>query len=274
MNFDDLYMLKLSIRLSDYDNSYKYFKKLSKSKIDEQVYENLAYYNTDLRIFKMFEKDTNLKKHNYKFILNLMKNPFNNFEIIEYMVGHLKNKEGIENKFYNNDESIVINLLKNSNSRKKIKTFEYILNYFDNFNFNERNSKGETNSQILLSENPTNIDSVFLEKIENLFKNKTEENKFLFFTDKGNISNRTNNKITIQEEIKNFLKAPKESYKIRFADIEYNLLRLNIKLRRMYEFSPIVLIKETALEENERFSRINIKTMEEFIFEKLLVDKI
>jgi len=296
MNFDDLYMLKLSIKISDYDNALKYFKKVNKKKIDNEVTDIISNYCSDLRIFQMFAKEKIFSTNTIRFFLTMLKNPVNNLEIIDYVI---TNKNGqfdknfktqiFENNFYSEDsQSIILDTMRNTNINKKLKILDLLLNLEEkldagavasgeaDFNFNSRNSKGQSNSQMLILENPTNADYILLEKIENLQKWKTDENKFLFknesFIFNDNVSNKKNT--SIEKEIQNYLRAPEESYKIGFADVEYNLTKLNLKLRKMYEVNPFYLIKETPNEEKERFAKIHMKTLDDVIFNKILLDKI
>ena len=86
MNFDDLYMLKLSVKISDYDNALKYFKKISKKKFDKELTDIVTYYCSDLKIFQVFSKEKFFMNGSFKYFLNLLKTPVNNEEIIQYMV--------------------------------------------------------------------------------------------------------------------------------------------------------------------------------------------
>lgn len=268
MNYDDLYMLKLYIRMSDYENTLKHLKKVPKNKLDAEVYDYISTYCNDIRIFKLFENKT----MNFQlFILQFLKNPFNNFEIIKYFVGD-KDKSTSLSKNLNfiteDDESIMINTIKNTNSNKKLKLMELLTNKLD---LNIKNNKGETNSQIILKGNPTDIDGVILEKLENLTKNKTEENSYLFNknNDTSNVSMLSIDKP--KESITNFINEPEESVKLNLADVEYNLLRLNFRLRRMYEFYPIYL---QDVKIDNRLSQLHLNILNNFIFDKLLLEKI
>jgi hypothetical protein len=286
MNFDDFYMLKLSIKISDYENSLKYFKKVNKKKIDKEFSDILTNYCYDLRIFQIFSRENFFLNNSFKHFLNLLKTPVNNQEIIKYMMRDntrefekCLRKNISENKFYEGDEeSIMLNLMRNSNTIKKLKIFDYFLNLeptsMNEINLEVKSSKGQTNSQILISENPTNAEFILLEKIENFEKWKNEKNKFLFSKKNIFTNNPLQNAFDIENEIKNFISIPEESYKIGYADIEYNLIKLNLKLRKMYELNPFFLIKETSNEEKERLSKIHMKTLEDVIFNKLLLEKI
>lgn len=275
MNFDDLYMLKLSIRISDFDNTNKYFKKLNKNKIrnDPEVLNFLFSYCNDLRIFKLFESDYNKYLNDKKkiLILNLFSSNVNNLEIIKYVFENMSSSLKDEYFHYTSDsKSILINTLQNSNSDKKLKLFDYFLN--NDFNFSNKNS------QILIEKNPTNLDAVFLEKIENLLKYKNDNNSFLFNNKTYSqfevlkISSEKDGKL-IKRSIENYINTPYESYKINFADIEYNLLKLNIALRKMYDVNPIYL-HSTKFDNWQFYNKIHNSMLDNFILDKILLDKI
>lgn len=250
MKFDDSYMLKLSVKLSDYENAKKY----KSSKVDEDLIKVLFNYNTDKNIFNLFKKNKFI--NNPDLLLNLVANPFNNFEICEEYL----NNNTIINKFFDINSSIITSLI-NSDSQKKIKLLSLLLEN-EKFDFNFKNENGLTNSQILSAENPTNIDTVFLEKVENLLKYKTEENKHLFY----NLP-----KVSTEDHMKKLVSEPEDSYKINFADVELNLLKLNLKLRKMYEFDIIKLSNDDL---NLPLNKLHIQIINNFLFEKLLLDKI
>lgn len=276
MNFDDVYMLKMSIRISDYEKASNLFKKVGKKiSNDSEVVDCLSKYCTDLRIFNLFEQSSlfknNDKIYNPQFFLILMKNPFSNESIIKYYLASNKMKiDGFYDTFEGSSQSALIKLLENTNNLKKLRVFEYLLNK-DDFDFNKKNLKGETNSQILLSDNPTDMDAIFTEKVENLLKNKSKDNKNLFKGYTFHFSPFTPKSKSIEEEVNNFISEPIESYKINFADIEYKLLKLNIKLRRMYQSSITNL---SNLDLNKDLSKIHEGVLEDIIFEKLLLEKI
>jgi len=248
MKFDDSYMLNLSVKLSDYENAKKY-----KAKVDEELIKVLFNYNTDKNVFNLFKK--NKFTNNPELILNLVANPFNNFEICKE---YINNKDTNINKFFDENRSIITSLI-NSDSQKKLKLLSLLLEN-EKFEFNLKNENGLTNSQILSIENPTNIDTVFLEKVENLLKNKTDDNKHLFY----NLP-----KTSTEDHIKKFASEPQDSYKINFADIELNLLKLNLKLRKMYEFDIIKLSNDDI-----PFNKLHLSIINNFLFDKLLLDKI
>ena len=205
MNFDDFYMLKLSIKISDYDNALKYYKK-TRSKFDNEIFDNLSLFNKDFKIYSLFLKE---KIHTFDFLLNMVKNPFNNYDLIVNFIDNNNNSKIQIDHFYDKNKSLMLTLLQNPmESRKKLKLFDYFLN-LENFNFNVKNCDCQTNSNILVENNPTDIDSVYLEKIEKLLKNKNEENKFLFFnpfkkTTKNDLKNKSQ-PIDIKNEILNFI---------------------------------------------------------------------
>jgi hypothetical protein len=268
MNFDDAYLLKLSIKLSDYENALKHFKK-SRNKFDQENEKNLALFNTDFRIFNLYK---NYKIYHSDFLLNLIKNPFNNFILLR---DYLANSKIKMDEFYDEDKSVMLTLLtSNISSIKKLKTFEFLLKN-ENFDFNVKNKNGQTNSQILVSANPTDMDSVYLEKIEKLMQNKNMENKFLFYprnvNDLHSNSQNSLNSQELEKSIREFVKEPKESFKINFADIELSLLKLNLKLRRMYEFDINDL---SSFSDDSAYTKMHTSIMNNFIFDKLLLDKI
>jgi hypothetical protein len=268
MNFDDSYFLKFSIKLSDYKNAYKYYKR-AKNKYDKDVEKNLALYNTDKKIIEMYKKN---KIYNSEFLINLVKNPFDNFNILQdYFSNFPKNTNNLLkiDDFFDEDKSLLLTLLtSNTNSFKKLKTFDFLINN-QNFDFNKKNHNGQTNSQILVASNPTDMDSVYLEKIEKLMQNKNEENKNLFYSSPKRSNNEIFSLTNLEKSIKEFIHEPEESYKINFADMEFNLLKLNLKLRRMYEFDII----ELSVNDSE-FNKMHTNIMNTFIFDKLLLEKI
>lgn len=253
MNFDDLYMLKLGIRLSDYNTVNKFYSKV-KNKLDDEVQEYLNIYCTDERIIALFDKN---KKFSFD-LFKMLKSTFKNEEIIKKYLDKIKDLNKI-----NDDESIIIDTLRNKNTSKKLNLFE---NYLKNKNFflNSKNSSGETNSQILLKENPTDIDAVFLEKLEKTSSNRTESNSFLFY----------NTSLPSQydkAEISNFINSTEQSIKINLEDIECHLLKLNLKLRRMFDFTPIYL---TDNQTDSTMSQLHLSILHNFILNKLLLEKI
>lgn len=267
MNFDENYLLKLYIKLSDYENVNKYCKK-TKNKYDLEIGKNLSLFNNDLKIFDLYKKN---KIYNSEFLLNLVKNPFNNFCILKDYLLHFSkqsnNQINIDN-FFDEEKSLLLTLLTSStNSFKKLKTFEFLINNED-FDFTKKNKNGQTNSQIMVATNPTDMDSVYLEKIEKLITNKNEKNKHLFYY-KNNSCNEIFSISNLEKSIKDYIEEPEQSYKINFADVEFNLLKLNLKLRRMYEFE----INELSFNDSE-FSKIHSNIMNTFIFDKLLLEKI
>jgi hypothetical protein len=253
MNFDDLYMLKLGIRMSDYNVVNKYFSKV-KNRLDDEVQEYLNTYCTDMRIIAMFDK-------NKKFTFNLsrmLKSTFKNDEIIKKALEKVE-----EVNYFNHDDSIIINILRNNNTSKKLTLFEHFLN-LQKFNLNKKNTNGETNSQILIKENPTDTDAVFLEKLEKTSANRTESNSFLFY-------NTTLSKEYKSLEIANFITSNQVSIKINLEDIEYHLLKLNLKLRKMFDFNPIYL---TDNQTNSCLSQLHLCILHNFILNKLVLEKI
>ena len=77
--------------------------------------------------------------------------------------------------------------------------------------------------------------------------------------------------VYLEKEIKNYITEPDQSYKIQFADIEYHLLKLTMKLRRIYQVNTVNL---SYIDNYKEMSQIHTASIEEFIFEKLLIDKI
>jgi len=266
---DDLYKFKLSIRISDYGNASFYFKKVQ-NKIDNETYDYLSKYCTDTNIYNLIEKNCRSIKnlYNKNFLLNLIKNPYDNVDIIiqNFEKGNYKVEDFIDD---DSNRSPIIFLFKNTNNLKKLRISEYLLN--KSFNFNSKNSNGQSISQILIDENPTDINAIFIEKIEKLLKTKSEENNFLFEDDSTVNNNKKVNSKTIEKEIKNYISEPDQSYKIQFADIEYHLLKLTMKLRRIYQVNTVNL---SYIDNYKEMSQIHTASIEEFIFEKLLIDKI
>jgi hypothetical protein len=164
---------------------------------------------------------------------------------------------------FKDDESIIINTLKNKNTAKKLNLFDFFLNEKKNL-LNKKNQAGETNSQILLKENPTDTDSVFLEKLEKTSQNRTESNTYLFY---NTSLPKDYNKVNIS----NFINSTNESIKINLEDIEYHLLKLNLKLRRMFDFTPIYLRDNQT---SSTLSELHLNILHNFILNKLLLEKI
>jgi hypothetical protein len=253
MNFDDLYYLKLAIRLSDYNGVNKYLSK-NKSKLDIEVYDYLNYYCTDIRIFKLFDK--------FKAYINpytMAKTTFNNTEVFKH---YLNNGVDI-NRFKDTDESVLTNILNNKNLTKRAVVFEYLLTRGD-LDLNSKNSNAETNSQIMLKVDPTSPEGVYLEKLERLTKDMNEKNSFLF-TNRDVLTNNT-------QSIDNFVEEPVESLKINFHDIEFHLLGLNLKLKRMFSFTQINLSERDST--YKTLSELHLSILHNFILNKLLLDKI
>jgi hypothetical protein len=253
MNFDDLYMLKLGIRLSDYDAVKRYYSKV-RNRLDDEVQEYLNMFCTDIRIIEMFEKN---KKFNFN-IFQMLRSTFNNDEIVRKYL----NKFTDVNKF-DDRQSFITTLLRNNNTKKKITIFQNFLSN-PNFILNTKNHKGETNSQILLKENPTDTDAVFLEKLEKTSKNRTLENSYLFFS--TNLPKEYN-----KQQISNFINSSQESVKINLEDIEFHLLKLNLKLRKMFDFSPIYLSDSNT---SSTLSQLHLSILHNFILNKLILEKI
>lgn len=253
MNFDDLYMLKLGIRLSDYNAVNKYYSKV-RNRLDDEVQEYLNTYCTDVRIIEMFEKN---KKFNFN-IFQMLRSTFNNDEIIKK---YIKNVPDV-NKF-NDSESIITTVLRNQNPKKKINLFQIFLSN-QNFFLNKKNENGETNSQILLKETPTDTDAVFLEKLEKKSANRTADNTFLFY-------NTSLPKVYNKSDIKNFINSKEESIKINLEDIEFHLLKLNLKLRKMFDFTPIYLSDNKT---DSTLSQLHLSILHNFILNKLILEKI
>ncbi len=147
MNFDDQYMFNLSLKISDYENANKLYKKIYR-KINQETYDNLSKYCTDLKIYNLFEKN-NKNINNLNFLLNLMTNPYNNIQIIKQHLENIKTNYKID-EFVDNDNSVLLNLLKNSNNFKKLTISEFLLdkNSISFFDFNKKNNIGQKNSQI------------------------------------------------------------------------------------------------------------------------------
>jgi hypothetical protein len=296
MNFDDYYMLNLSIRLSDFENTQKFYKNLKNKNLlnnNEEILINLSTFCKNPEIFKLFiqnkhidfsdskdndvNKSTNTKNN---LVLNLFSNPFNNVNAIKFLLnvnkndkGNLKNKLNLNLNFIKDEnKSVLISVAKNSNITKKLNSYNLLLTNMLNYNpnFLIKNSKGETQAQILSSEDPVNIDTVFIEKLEKLKKFENSENKFLF--SKNYVPDLKSTDIDIKENICNYIKEPSESYKIGFADIEFKLLLLNLKLRKMYEININNLHNHKS--DAGHLTKLHFNLLDEFIFEKLLLDKI
>jgi hypothetical protein len=253
MNFDDLYMLKLGIRLSDYNAVNKYYSKV-RNRLDDEVQEYLNTFCTDIRIIEMFEKN---KKFNFN-IFQMLRSTFNNDEIIRKYL----NKVSDVNNF-DESESIITTVLRNYNTKKKINLFQNFLSN-PNFILNNKNSNGETNSHILLKENPTDTDAVFLEKLEKTSKNRTPENSSLFFS--TSLPKEYN-----KQEISSFINLNQESININLEDMEFHLLKLNLKLRRMFDFSPIYFSDNHTY---STLSQLHLSILHNFILNKLILEKI
>jgi hypothetical protein len=254
MNFDDLYYLKLAIRLSDKNGVNKYISKC-RGKFDSEVYEYISYYCTDINIFKLVEKYIDKTKLNP---LIMAKTTFNNSEIFKYFVENSK----IDLNQFKDEESIIINALLNKNLTKRNTLFEYLLNN-KSLNLNSKNSNSETNSQIILNSNPTDAEGIILEKFENLAKAKTEETAYLF--------NSTQVLSKDINSINGFIREPTDSIKLNFNDIEYELLKINLKLKKMFSFNSFSLSRDPIY---SSLTSLHSSILHNFILNKLLLDKI
>jgi hypothetical protein len=257
MKLDDDYMFTLSLRVSDYEEAARLYKK-AKSAQSEKNYHFLALYCKDLRIYNMFNKT---KLNTYEHLFSLIKNPYDNSQIIKKCLVEKK----VNPCEYWNGDSLILNLIRSKNSVKKIKILEYLLNEMS-FDFNRKNSASQTNSQILLNENPTDLDSVFIEKIEKKTNMKNSDNSYLFTKNLDFFSG-----INLESEIKKFVKSPLDSLKINFCDVELDLLRLNLKLRKMYDFQ---INKLNHNEELQEMNEIHLKILNTFLTDKILLEKI
>lgn len=253
MNFDDAYMLKLAIRVSDYDRVNKHIKGV-KNVNPCDLYNFLSLYNKDLRIFKLISSKCKVANMN-QYLLNMLGNPFDNKETVLDVMKGIKDL----NYFVNDKESVVTSLCKTSIEIKKMDLLEYLLKH-DTYNFNAKNKIGESNSQIISDKDTVNVDSLFVEKIENLLKYSNENNKHLFFEDKT---------FPLEKQIKNFINEPNDSLDIKLADIEYKLLKLNITLRKMYEVNNLSLSENLTVDMN-KLNKIHTSVIESFLFETLL----
>ena len=110
MKFDDDYLLKLSVRISDFQTVNKLKNKV---KQDEKIYNTLAQFCKDERVYKLFSNKT-YKKADH--LLLLFKNPFDNSNIIQNYLS----SEKIKADDFHNDDSAVLCLMRNQNNLKKI----------------------------------------------------------------------------------------------------------------------------------------------------------
>jgi hypothetical protein len=246
MNFDNMYYLNLAIRISDYKGVAKY---INRCELNPEIYDNISYYCTDLQTFKLIEK------YIPKGVLNkyiMTRTTFNNTDVFKYYV---KEINGFNES--NSEESILLNTLNNKNSTKKWNLFDYL---FNNIDFNSKNINAETNSQIMLRADPTNTDGIYLEKLERLTKDRSTKNDYLFKC-----------MDSLSQPVENFIDEPAESLRINFNDIEYHLLRLNMKLKKMFSFTQIKLADEDTY---KTLTDLHISILNNFILNKLLLDKI
>jgi len=353
MNFDDGYILNLAIKISDIDMIKKYSKKVKlTANTENELYKNIYKYCFDKNIFKIFtqskitfEKNQSLfQKH----LLNMLKNPYDNYEMIAEFLSNFKNynlnffEEQQDNSTTSKSDSIITCLMKMDNqSNKKVKLMNLFLsnkvyteskysellnseakcktqNLFEkqkscvlqenssedllkitdyNLDLNFKNSKGLVNSKILADEDPMLMETLFLEKLENLSKQKNEENfylyeknNYLYFSpvEKCDINKlkelkfykkkfvaATNNEKYKNEIIKfnleRFVNEPRESEKINFNDLEFKILLLNLKLRSMFDVCSASLSNDNL---EEFFNKQHVNLLDNFMFEHILLEKI
>jgi len=270
------------------------------------------------------EKDKNLFQNH---ILNLIKNRNDNYEMIFHFLSFYKNAdfdffsedknsimttltkiENLNNKktklmdlFFNKIyikskyselyESQPMSKTKNffdmkKNDKENSFSLDEILNFQINLNF--KNSKGLTHSKILSDEDPTLIENLFLEKMENITKFKDEDNSYLY--EKTNVcfspiedydmrklkeinifKKFSNKNDIIKQNLTRFIQEPFDSQKINFNDLEFRILLLNLKLRSMFDINP------TSLNNNNIelfFNQQHIKYLDKFMLDNILLERI
>ena len=153
---------------------------------------------------------------------------------------------------------------------------------------NSKNSKGLTSSKLLSEEDPTLMETLFLEKLENLTKMKNEENFFMF--EKNNkyfasfenfdfnklkemylFKNFGNKNEIIKKNLERYVNEPNESEKINFNDIEYKILLLNLKLKSMFDVESVALSNYNM---ENFFNKQHVDSLDKFMFENILLERI
>ena len=222
------------------------------TELDESLIKNIIklnnYYNKKVKLLDYFFSK-NYTPSKYIFLKNL------------------DSKEKLENIFSKNSEEKIL--------KNQIKLINFDLN------FNDKNSKGYTNSKILLDEDPTLMEAILLEKIENSTRRKNNDNSYLFeknnfyfypienFVGKNSYFNNINN--DIKKNLERFVEEPVNSKNINFDDIENKLLLFNIKLKSMYEIYSVSLA-DVNLENH--LNKQHTRFLEKFIFENIFLEKI
>lgn len=176
---------------------------------------------------------------------------------------------------------------KNLNSSNLSDIEEAISNIELDLNF--KNSKGMKNSKIISEDDPTLLENLFLEKLENLTVKKNIDNSYLFnenslyfralenkdlqslkdYNDNYKIY-RDKNEL-IKSYLKKFISEPIESEKISFNDIEFKAFLLNIKLKSMFEIKCLSLNNNNF---EEFLNKKHLQVLDNFLFENLLLEKI
>ena len=168
----------------------------------------------------------------------------------------------------------------------------------ENLNLHIKNDKGITLSKQYLSSNYTDIDGLFLEQLENSYHTKENlkySNSYINRINSSNSdlqppphisqSNITQSSIInlpslnqsnssedyIMTGIDNYINEAKDSLELNLKDIEFNMFRININLRKLYNFNTHSI--KGVLDSNNRnenFNRFHSEELEKFLFEKFL----
>jgi len=109
---------------------------------------------------------------------------------------------------------------------------------------------------------------LFLEQLEKSYHNKTN----LYITDKIiNLPSELENDENLFLSIDNYINEPQDSIEINLKDIEFNIYKINLKLRSLYDFQ-IISIKSLLEHKNkyQSYSQLHTDELENFLFEKFL----
>lgn len=330
MIFDERYILNLAIKISDVEMINKTFNRTRINPLfEKELYDNISKYTYDPQIYSIFDLNKPNYENNKDLftshLTNMINNPNDNTEMIVKFLRNFKEKN--LNNFLDEKRSIITSTIKypfSYNKKKKLINLffldfhekgkyseladctkaEKISSFFSgkktekkfeenenlNVDLNMKNAAGLTNSKILSDEDPTLLDSLFLEDIENLTKNKNSENFYLFkkrhfyflpYENKNENwnffglfgSGVGNNEDKIKKDFEDFIDEEKNSAKVNYNDIEFKLFMLNNKLRSMFEIKTFS-DNGNDINGTDGFNKLHVRTLEKFMFENILLEKI
>lgn len=306
MNFDENYKVKLYLKIKDYEQVKKRIKYIETK---DEEYLKLIKSTENFEIFKLLLKKFDFKAYSLfdvsksKLLENKFALPFIKKDLIKNIKNFTFDFSNFKKPEDSNCNSVITNIAL-YNNLKFIKIYENFLDFFlnnlefnnnlnNNFDINnksliqknfflEKNDTGETSSQIILKSDPTNVNGNLLEKFETALKYVTPENSYLFKEENDKFksengaehiytNNRKNDNEIVKKIIEKIINEPELSLKNNLADIEFKLLKLNLKLRKMYEFEPLYL-KRNNLE--IKFNIIHDQILNDLILNRIVLDKI